>query len=97
MLLYVLSLPERRSQVHSETLSRKTSWTSSVYDESGLERKATLRNVKKLPGRSTDQQQYIYVFVRVCIMWILDYPRGDTIIAKGMIIFVTESVKTSFI
>ncbi|XP_065906715.1 rho GTPase-activating protein 24-like isoform X2 [Dysidea avara] len=43
-----LRIPERR--VSQETLSRKTSysWTNSVYDESGLDKQATLRTVKKL-------------------------------------------------
>ena len=47
----VLSLPERKSSyVPNEMLSRKASWTSSVFDESGLERQATLRKIKKIPG-----------------------------------------------
>lgn len=48
-----LNIPEKKSQVYNEVLSRKSSWTTSVYDESGLERKATLQRVKKI---SSDRQ-----------------------------------------
>ena len=49
--IFILSLPDRKSsRVPNEMLSRKASWTSSVFDESGLERQATLRKIKKLQG-----------------------------------------------
>ena len=71
----MFSLPERRSQVHNETLSRRTSWTSSVYDESGLERRATLTKIKKLPGQSAKQQQYIYSHILYVHTYIHTYIR----------------------
>ena len=55
----VNSIPEKKSHVHNEALNRKSSWTSSVYDESGLERQATLRKVKKLPGQRASQSYII--------------------------------------